>query len=228
MLYRRIRYWLNSANRQTELRDEMESHIEETAAQLIEQGLSESDARAEARRRFGSGLLKQEQAREVWIARCWSDAFQDLRYALRLMGRNPALTITALLSLAIAIGMNTATFTLIDAVLLRELRVQHPEDLVLLAERAGSRQVFSFSSPAFHSLAESGALTGLSAFRPWRVRTEINGTWLTEVLPGWQRSHRLAANDVPRVFVTAVSRTGIESPTVEVRAAATSSVGRDR
>jgi len=62
----------------------------------------------------------------------------------------------------------------------------------------------------------------------WTVRTQTNGAWMTEVLPGWQRSHRLGANDVSRVLVSAVSRTGIESPTVEVRTAATSSVGRDR
>jgi hypothetical protein len=62
----------------------------------------------------------------------------------------------------------------------------------------------------------------------WTVRTKINGAWLTEVIPGWQRTHRLAANDVSRVLVTAVSRTGVESPTVEVRATQTSSRGQSR
>jgi hypothetical protein len=48
----------------------------------------------------------------------------------------------------------------------------------------------------------------------WTVRTLANGTWISEVLPGWLRTHRLPAADADRVFVTAVSRTGIESPAV--------------
>ena len=100
---------------------------------------------------------------------------QDLRYALRLLRKNPAFTITAVLSLAAGIGMNTAMFTLLDAVLLRDLPVRSPGELVLMAESISQGRSFSFTTPAFRGLSDSTALTGLAAFRPWRFRTEFHG-----------------------------------------------------
>ncbi len=66
-------------------------------------------------------------------------------------------------------------FSLLDAILLRGLPVQSPEELVLLAERSGPRQSFALALPVFRALSESTALEGLAAFRPWRFRTEIGG-----------------------------------------------------
>jgi predicted permease len=71
--------------------------------------------------------------------------------------------------------MNTAMFSLLDAVLLRSLPVHSPADLVVMAERSGSRASFSLSWPEFQALKNSDALTGISAFRPWRFRTTIHG-----------------------------------------------------
>jgi uncharacterized lipoprotein YddW (UPF0748 family) len=51
----------------------------------------------------------------------------------------------------------------------------------------------------------------------WTVRSETNGAWQTSILPGWQRTHRLVATGVTRVLVTAVSRTGVESPTADTK-----------
>src|SRR4249920_3213659 len=56
---------------------------------------------------------------------------RDLRYAFRGLARSPLFTSVALLSIALGIGANTAIFTLVDEVLLRQLPVKHPEQLVL-------------------------------------------------------------------------------------------------
>jgi predicted permease len=100
---------------------------------------------------------------------------QDLRYALRYLSKCPAFTVTAVLSLALGIGANTAIFSLLDAVLLESLPVHSPGDLVVMAERSGSRESFSFSSPQFRDLKENDSLAALSAFRPWRFRTSNHG-----------------------------------------------------
>src|ERR1700733_1781314 len=110
MLNRRLRYWLGSAKREAALRTEMELHIEEKVAELRDDGLTESDARAEARRRFGNVGLKQEESREIWIARYWWDFWHDLHYAARAFRRNPMFALTAIFCLAIGVLPNTLLF----------------------------------------------------------------------------------------------------------------------
>jgi len=70
---------------------------------------------------------------------------QTLRYTLRTLSKSPVFTTVAILSLALGIGANTAIFTLINALLLRDLSVQHPEQLVLLrATRPDAKVPFSY------------------------------------------------------------------------------------
>jgi predicted permease len=128
-----------------------------------------------ARRSLGNATLVQEITVAVWGWGWLERLGQDLGYAMRLLRKSLAFTITAVLSLAIGIGMNTAIFSLLDAVLLRNLPVHSPQDLVVLVEQFGSRESFSFSSPRFRALRENDTLAGLSAFRPWRFRTAIHG-----------------------------------------------------
>jgi len=87
MLIRRLRYWLKRDEREAGVRAEMEVHLEEKAAALRGAGWGESDARAEARRRFGDVGLLRDQSREIWIARYWTDFWQDVRY-----GAHPSLS----------------------------------------------------------------------------------------------------------------------------------------
>lgn len=84
----------------------------------------------------------------MWIETVW----RDLRYAIRILGRNPGFGAVAVLSLALGIGANVAAFTLINALLLRELPVPHPEQLVDIgAKRANGHVPFSY--PMFRELA---------------------------------------------------------------------------
>jgi len=129
---RRLRYWIESARRSEALREEMELHLAERAAELQADGMTAECARAEARRRFGNVGLKQEESREIWITRFWSELGQDVRYGCRTMTANKAFCALAVLLLALGIGANTAIYSLMESILLRSLPVADPESLVVL------------------------------------------------------------------------------------------------
>ena len=132
MLIQRLRYWIESDRRSQALREEMELHLAEKAAELQGDGMTAERARDEARRRFGNVGLKQEESREIWVTRFWSELGQDVRYGCRTMIANKAFSALAVLLLALGIGANTATYSFMEAILLRALPVAEPESLVVL------------------------------------------------------------------------------------------------
>ncbi len=94
----------------------------------------------------------------------WTSLTQDLRYASRMLRRFPMFTFVAVGSLALGIGANTAVFTLIDAIMLRWLPVQNPQELVVLA-RNPIRQSTSFSYPDYRYIRDHAlSYTGVIAF----------------------------------------------------------------
>ncbi len=131
-ILRRLRYWIESARRSETLREEMELHLAEKAAELEADGMTPEYAMAEARRRFGNVGLKHEESREIWMTRFLSEFGQDVRYGWRTMTANKAFSALAVLSLALGIGANTAIYSLMESILLRPLPVADPESLVVL------------------------------------------------------------------------------------------------
>ncbi len=123
---------MERARRSEALREEMELHLAERAAELQADGMTADRARAEARRRFGNVGQKQEESREIWMTRFLSELGQDVRYGFRTMAANKAFSTLAVLSLALGIGANTAIYSLMESILLRSLPVADPESLVVL------------------------------------------------------------------------------------------------
>src|SRR3954454_562186 len=123
---------MENASRSDALREEMELHLAETAAELQADGMTAERAWAEAHRRFGNVGRKHEDSREIWMTRFWSELWQDVRYGCRTMATNKAFSALAVLSLALGIGANTAIFSLLESILLRSLPVADPESLVVL------------------------------------------------------------------------------------------------
>jgi len=123
---------MESARRSEALREEIELHLAERAAELQADGMTAERARAEARRRFGNVGLKHEESREIWMTRFLSELAQDVRYGCRNMAANKVFSALAVLLLALGIGANTAIYSLMESILLRSLPVADPESLVVL------------------------------------------------------------------------------------------------
>jgi macrolide transport system ATP-binding/permease protein len=130
--FRKLRWLTRRPDKEAELREELQFHLEEEAQQRQGAGLGDREARWAARRELGNLTAVQESTRAVWGWTILEQLFQDLRYALRTMFRNRSFTALAVLSLALGIGANTAIYSFMDSILLRALPVADPESLALL------------------------------------------------------------------------------------------------
>src|ERR1700728_1594416 len=147
------RLWMLMRRQQfdADLEEEMRLHLELREQEQARAGLTPADARVAALRRFGNTTLLKEESYMAWGWE-WLESFlQDIAYGSRAMLRSPALTIVALLSLALGIGANTAIFSLLDAVMLRSLPVRDPAQLILLGEGNTSGKTDDFARTQLYS-----------------------------------------------------------------------------
>jgi predicted permease len=134
-LRRRLSMLLHRGRFQRELDEEMRLHLELRRQQQIASGIDPEAARWSAQRRFGNVARIKEKSHMTWGWN-WLETFlQDAGYGLRSMLRTPAITVIALISLALGIGANTAIFSFLDAMMLRSLPVKDPQQLVKLGVR---------------------------------------------------------------------------------------------
>lgn len=136
-LWLRVKALLRRKELERDLVDEIEFHITMRAEQRLSEGLNPSDARKQARRQFGIPTSIKEICRDLWTFRSLETLWQDVRYGARVLCNSPAFTSMAVLSLALGIGANSAIFTLVDAVLLKSLPVENPEELTIIHYSAG-------------------------------------------------------------------------------------------
>ena len=113
---------------------EIESHLELEVERLKEEGLTEDEARARARRRFGNVTRAQERYYESRRLAPFESLFRDIRFGVRMLSKTPLSTAIAVMTLALGIGANTAIFGLLNAVELRDLPVPSPNELVLFGK----------------------------------------------------------------------------------------------
>ena len=175
-IWRRLWYFLNRSRFERELRDEMEAHRALKGA---------------AGPRFGNSLRLREEAADQWGWGWFERLSQDLRFAVRLLRRAPAFTVTAVTVLALGVGLNLAAFQVIDVVALSWLPVRSPETLVKLNRRSPRGTNTAFSYPAFDFYRRSqSSLTSAIA--------QVHG----DVTLGDDEVHRVDAEFVTPTYFT--------------------------
>lgn len=133
-LRQRARALLRRRRLEQDLQDEMAFHLAMREAQLRASGAA--DAGIDARRRFGSTVRIREELRDAWaVAPRLVGFVQDLRYALRTLRRYPGFAIVVVVTLGLGIGSNTATFSIVNAALIKPLGFADPNRLVALQEQ---------------------------------------------------------------------------------------------
>lgn len=117
---------------------EIRDHIDAETEDNVARGMPADEARAAAVRQFGNATRIKEDVREVWVPGWIDRARQDARDAFRHVRRNPLFALTVAATLALGIGLTTAIYSVVNAVLLRPLSYPHPERVVWLTTRDGS------------------------------------------------------------------------------------------
>ena len=166
---RRWRYLLHRGERARLLREEIESHLQMKIDDFREAGMTQEEARGAARRQFGNLSLQQEEARETWIARWWSDLLRDVVFAARGIRKQPGFAAVATLSAALGVGGCTLIFGLANFALFHPLPVEDPARLLSISGKdlRGGRSGRSLAYPDVADQRQARSFENVTAFFPF-------------------------------------------------------------
>jgi predicted permease len=190
---RRFREWVlrlgglfNKQRKDQELDEEIESHVRLHIEDNLRSGMTLEQARRDAMINLGGLELTKEAYRDQrglpWIETIW----QDVRYSIRQLLKNPSFTVVAIATLALGIGANAVIFGLIDALLLKSLPVQRPEQLMTVGTVVPGRSeqpYSSFSYPIYRAMEQKDVLFSSMFARSGRSMS-MSGNGQTERVHG--------------------------------------------
>src|ERR1700685_3115659 len=156
----RTRTWLSPRRVDQEFAHELQTHLDMLTDENIRRGMPPEEARRAARIKLGGVTQLKETNRELRGLPFIETFFQDTRYALRMLRKNPGFTAVAVLTLALGIGANTAIFSVVYAVLLKPLPYANPNQLVT-----------AFAANTQEGIPENG--TSYPNFEDWRAQNHV-------------------------------------------------------
>jgi len=148
----RVRSLFRKGTLDQELDEEMRFHLEQKTEEYVAKGFDPVEARRRAMLDMDGIERSKEECRDMRKVNWLHDVIQDLRYGVRMLRKNPSFTATAVLTLALGIGVNTAVFSVVNALMLRSLPVERPEELRIIF--SGPNRNASFSNPLWEQLRE--------------------------------------------------------------------------
>jgi putative ABC transport system permease protein len=187
-LKQRLRSVIHRARFERELDIELQFHLDMLTAQNVARGMTPEAARRGALQVFGAVAGVKDDVRDTWLSRLVEAAVQDVRYGLRMPAAAPAFAVGVMLTIALAVGVNTAIFAMAYSILLKPLPFGHPSELVVLQHtipNRGSMRIFSNAElhdyarvPSLESIAELHTMWFilLGASAPERVSTGVVST----------------------------------------------------
>jgi len=162
------RSWMRAAlgreRLETEMDAELASHLEQLIGDLVRAGHSPAEAARRARVAMGPMLVHKEEMRASLGLKWWDELGADLKYGLRILRKSPGFTAIAAGSLALAIGANTAIFSIAKSLLYDRLGVPHPEQLRLLSWHGDGNQAVHGMWGDFDDAPEGGMVSNIFSY----------------------------------------------------------------
>jgi predicted permease len=168
-LWKRLRALLSRGEMDGELEEELRYHLEREAELNVRDGMMPEEARLAALRAFGGVEQARELCREARGVRMLQDLWQDLRYGVRTLRKQPGFTLVAVLTLALGIGASTTIFSAVNPILFEPLPYPQANRLVMVLETLdnGSRNPGTFGM--YRGLAErSRSFDALAVYKTWQ------------------------------------------------------------
>ena len=154
----------------SELAAELESHVALHEEDNLRSGMAPKEARRQALIKLGGMEQAKQIYREQTSLPLLETLLQDVRYGLRMLCKNPGFSSVAIVTLALGIGANTAIFSVVNGVLLRQLSYKNPDQLVSMWSSRTDMDKSAFSLPDFIDYRDQNrTLEQISAFSAWNA-----------------------------------------------------------
>jgi len=174
-LGRRIWFLLRGNRFNAEMEEEIRFHLDRKAEQNLDGGMSADEARYASRRRFGNAALLKEKTREAWGWSALDRLAQDAKFALRALRRSPAFSLIVILTLAFGIGVNTAIFSAVNALLLNPYPFPQPDRIVSVEAQHISGKNSNTGYQDFLDWQRQNAVFDAMAITPWTGEYTLTG-----------------------------------------------------